>query len=181
MSMTLANVIVGLLLVALGAAVFMLRSEAAKDVALKLLRNRTLDGVLIVIASVWFLWIVAHLGQADFGDYKNILFILFFAVAVGSWFYVKDFLGVRMVSVIYMLASWHFLASAFGHYDVFARLFMVSAVYAGLVVALYLGTVPFRARDFAEWLCKHAKAAKITGAILAAYGAWLLIIPAIFY
>ena len=179
--MTLANLVAGVILLALGAAVFLLNGEKARLTALKLLRSRVIDGVLTFAASAWFLWIVATLGKADFGDYKVPLFIAFLAVAAGSWYYVKDFLGVRAAAVLWMLLSWHLLGAVFGHYEIPARLFLVSAVYAGLIAALYFGALPYRARDLAEWLTRHGKTAHIVGGALALYGAWLCILPTIFY
>jgi len=179
--MTLANEIVGAILVALGAAVFLLRCKSGEEIALKVLRCRQLDVVLMVVAAAWFLWIVANLGHADFGDYKVPLFIGFLGISTGAILWVPDFLGVRAASAIFMLASWHFLGAAFGRYDVPARLFMVGTVYAGLFAALYLAAVPYRARDLAMWLSARPSASAFAGAILAALGAWLMIVPALYY
>lgn len=181
MSMTLATIITGVIVIALGAVIFCLHGEQARLTALKVLRNRALDTVLALAASAWFLWIVANLGEADFGDYKIPLFIAFLAIAVGSWYYVKDFLGVRALSVLWMLLSWHLLSSAFGHYDVPARLFMVTTVYIGLIASLYFGALPYRVRDLAGWFTRHGALARVKGVIVMLFGAWLCAIPAIFY
>ena len=179
--MTLATIIMGLFLLGKGITILTFRSEAAYEKGLCVLRNKVFDGVLTAIAAAWFLWVVLHLGQADFGDYKNFMFVVFLTTAVGSWYLARDFLGVRAACVIFMLAAWHFLGAAFAHYEAPARLFMVSAVYVGLVFALYLAAAPYRARDLMEWFTRHPKAAVITGSCLAAYGAWLLVIPVCFY
>ena len=181
MTMTVANEIVGALVFALGAIVYCLRFPKAWEVALKILRCRQLDVALMIVAAGWFLWIVAHLGEADFGNYKVPLFVAFFGISVGAILWVRDFLGVRAFCVIYMLASWHFLGAAFGHYEVPARLFMVGTVYAGLVAALYFATVPYRVRDFSRWLNRHPVVATISGVLVAALGDWLMILPAVFY
>lgn len=181
MSMTLATILFGLFLLAKGVGIFFLNGEKSRLAGMKLLRSRRVDGVLMALASAWFLWIVANLGQADFGDYKVPLFVLFLAVAAGSWFYVKDFLGVRAAAALFMMVSWHLLKAAFGHYEVPARLFMVSMVYAGLLVSLYFGAAPYRARDILEWFCKHRKISRVTGACFAAYGLWLCVVPVLFY
>ena len=49
------------------------------------------------------------------------------------------------------------------------------------IAALYFGALPYRARDLAEWLTRHGKTAHIVGGALALYGAWLCILPTIFY
>lgn len=179
--MTLASIVTGVLVILLGAGIFLLDGEKARLATLKILRNRVFDGVLAFPATAWFLWIVANLGKADFGDYKIPLFGVFLAIAVGAWFYAKDFLGIRAASVLWMLLSWHLLGAAFGHYEVPARLFMVTTVYIGLAAALLFGAQPYRVRDLAEWFCRHGKLAKIKGVTLVLFGAWLCVVPAIFY
>lgn len=124
---------------------------------------------------------MANLGQADFGDYKVPLFAGFFLVLVGSWFYVPDFLGVRALSIIYMLASWWLLGTALGHYELPGRLFMVTPVYIGIVFALYFGAAPYRARDIMEWFVEKRTPRLVTGSFFCAYGAWLLLVPVLFY
>jgi hypothetical protein len=181
MTMTLATEIMGALVLALGIVIFLLHSEAARLCALKVLRSRALDGAIMLVATAWFLWIVSQLGEADFGDYKIPLFAGFLVIAVGSWFYVKDFLGVRAAAALFMLIAWNLLAAAFGHYEVTARLFMVGAVYVGLFASLYFGAIPYRARDLAQWLCGHAAEARVAGAVVAAYGVWLMVVPVLFY
>ncbi|MBN1403749.1 MAG: hypothetical protein JW942_04700 [Opitutales bacterium] len=181
MSMTLATILFGVLLLCKGAGMFMFRSADALAKGKALLRNRKLDTVLHLVASAWFLYVVSQLGQADFGDYKAFLFIGFLAVCVGAWFYVPDFLGVRALSAIYMLAAWWFLGAAFGHYDTPARLFMVTPVYIGLVFALYFAAAPYRVRDLMEWFAERPLAQKIFGTTFCAYGTWLLLVPALFY
>jgi hypothetical protein len=181
MSMTVATLIVGLIILSKGLVLLFSRRDGAEALGVGLLRNRVVDGILTAIASAWFLWIVWHLGKADFGDYRFALFALFALTAVGAWLRVRDFLGVRAGCVIYMLLSWHLLASAFARYEVPARLWMVSAVYAGLLAALYFGAAPFRARDLWIWFCRHRGAALVAGVSATIFGAWLLVIPAIFY
>jgi hypothetical protein len=181
MSMTFATILVGLILLAKGLTLFTMKGDAAFQRGLKFLRDRRVAAVLLAVASAWFLWVVINLGQADFGDYKVPLFVLFLGVAVGSWFYVPDFLGVRAGCVIFMLLAWHCLGAAFGHYEVPARLFMVSAVYVGIVFSLYMAAAPYRARDMAEWFCARPTHARVLGGLLAAYGVWLLLVPMLFY
>jgi hypothetical protein len=181
MSLSLASILTGVIVAALGIGIVFMRGEKARERYLKVLRSRPLDGILLFLASAWFLWIVANLGQSDFGDYKNILFALFLAIAVGAWFFVKDFLGVRAAAVLFMLASWNFLGAAFGHYEIPARLWMVTTLYTGLLAALYLGAAPYRARDVMEFFTRHSRIGAVTGSILAALGLWLCLVPVFFY
>ena len=179
--MTIATEIVGVRVLALGVVMFWLRLPKAMDVVRKVLRCRRLDVALMVVAAAWFLWIVANLGEADFGNYKVPLFAVFLGISIGAIMWVRDFLGVRAFCAIFILASWHFLGAAFGHYEIHSRLFMVGVVYIGLLAALYFAAVPYRVRDLSQWLAGHPAVATVSGVVVAALGAWLMIVPAIFY
>ena len=120
-------------------------------------------------ASAWFLYEVANLGESDFGSYRKPLFLFFLAVAVLSFFYVRDFLAVRGASIITLLVAKIYLDAAFME-DPASRLFMVGFVYLCIAAALYLGTLPYRARDFLDWLLSRASRTRGLGTLLAAYG-----------
>jgi hypothetical protein len=47
---------------------------------------------------------------------------------------------------------------------------MVTAVYVGLAAALYLASVPYRLRDFFDWLFRTPGRPRLLGAVLLAYG-----------
>lgn len=121
------------------------------------------------VASAWFLYGVAHLGEADFGNYRKPLLAFFFAVAVLSCFYVRDFLAVRAASILVLMTAKLLLDAAFME-EPGRRLFMVAFVYLCIVAALYLGTLPYRARDFFDWLFARGSRTFAVGSILAAYG-----------
>ena len=60
------------------------------------------------------------------------------------------------------------------------RLFMVSAVFIAVSLAIYLGASPFRLRDFFQWLFAQPARARVLGGWLLAYG-FLLIVVAFTY
>jgi hypothetical protein len=72
-----------------------------------------------------------------------------------------------------LLAATPLLDAAYMEYHHPQRLFMVSAVYVGIALAIYLGAVPFRLRDFLDWLFATAERPRLIGAVLAVYGATL--------
>ena len=56
------------------------------------------------------------------------------------------------------------------HYDRPQRLCMVSIVYLGITLALWLGAQPYRLRDFFDWLFSRPGRSRGVGGFLAAYG-----------
>ena len=138
-------------------------------------RDRITGLVTIILGGGWFLWKISQLGQSDFGDYKNLLLILFGATLIGSIFYVKDFLAVRGVSVLILLSANTGLKSAFGLYDIPERLVLVTILYIFIVLALWYGIMPFKMRDTVNWLYKSVIRVRILGIIIVVMGSSLLI------
>ena len=135
-------------------------------------RSKAAAVVLLGAATVWFLYKVLNLGPADFGQYKNILFILFLVTAVGSIYYVPDFLAVRGLAALILLTAGLLLDASYMHYG--SALILKSFVYFAIVVALILGANPYKLRDFFDWLYKSSHRPRAMGAAFAAYGLLLI-------
>lgn len=175
MSLTLATLIPGLLLVALG--VPLLLNHSGYAAVLKSFPRSTAAAYLFFGAgAAWFLYHIWHLSPADFGDYRKYLFVGFLAVAVLSFKCVPDFLAVRGLATVLLLGAMPLLDAAYMEYDKPQRLFMVSAVYLALTAALWLGAQPWRLRDFFAWLFAQPGRARGVGAALAGYGLLLTIV-----
>jgi len=81
MTLFIATLLTGILLLAFGAHFLWHGMRSAKSVQ-AFPRSQTAAYILLGSAAVWFLFKVTQLGPADFGQYRNLLFILFFVVAV---------------------------------------------------------------------------------------------------
>ncbi len=133
-------------------------------------RSRTAAYVTMTVGGIWTLYKVAHLGEANYGDFKQYIFIGFAIIGLLSFKYAPDFLSVRGACILYLLIANSLLNGAFGHYEEPLRLFMVAPVYIGAAVALYLGYSPFRVRDFFTWLFGTASRPKTFGLAFLIYG-----------
>ena len=136
-------------------------------------RSQAAAFLLFGAATAWFLYKVLHLGPADFGQYKNILFIIFLVTALGSFYYVPDFLAVRGLAALILMTAGVLLDAAYMQLPQ-ARLFLVTFVYLAIVVSLILGANPYKLRDFFDWLYKVDSRPKRFGALFAAYGLLLI-------
>ncbi len=137
-------------------------------------RNRALAIATMLIGGGWFLWKILHLGPSDFGNYRHLLFALFAATLAGSIFYVRDFLAVRGFAILTLMCADVGLKSAFGQYDTPARLLLVTILYLFIVAAMYFGTMPFRMRDFVDFLFRQPLRARACGLLFSMAGAGLL-------
>ncbi len=173
MSLALATLIPGLLLLGTG-ALLLIGNSAIVSFFTSLPRSRTAAGLLFGTASAWFLYNVWHLSEADFGQYHVQLFIFFAVIAVAAFFLVPDFLAVRGLAVLVLLGAMPLLDAAYMEFAHPQRLFMVALVFVALALAIYLGAAPFRLRDFFGWLFRRPGRARVAGALCAGYGLLLM-------
>jgi len=169
MSLTIATLIPGLLLLALGLPLVAGHSGCAA--ALKAFpRSSTAALFFFGGGAAWFLYGIWHLSAADFGDYRTLLFCAFAAVAVLSFKSVPDFLAVRGLCVLVLMGAMPLLDAAYMEYDRPQRLFMVTFVYLAISAAIWLGAQPWRLRDFFGWLFARPGRARLIGGACAGYG-----------
>ncbi len=175
MSLYLATLLCGLVLLVLG-VLFLLGNPMVVTTFKALPRSRLATVIFFGGATLWFLSKIWTLSEADFGEYRKLLFIGFAGVAVASYFYVPDFLAVRGLAALMLLAATPLLDAAYMQYAFPQRRFMVTAVFAGIALAIYLGAVPFRLRDFFGWLFNRPVRSRAVGGLLAAYGLLLAVV-----
>jgi hypothetical protein len=171
MTLFLATLLPGLFLVLLG-AVLCWNGAPLVGKAKALPRSRDAAWVLFGIGAAWFVWRVSHLHEADliFFQKPTLLMLAFGVLAILAIIYTPDFLAVRGLAILMLLAAEPLLYSAYMEWTHPQRLLMVTAVYVGLTAALYLAAYPFRLRDFFEWLFRTPGRPRLVGAIVLAYG-----------
>jgi hypothetical protein len=169
MSLFAATLIPGLIMIALGMPL-LLALEGITGAMRAFPRATSFGYCVFGAAAAWFLYNIWHLSNADFGEYRTLLFIGFGAVAVLSYRCVPDFLGVRGACGIVLLGAMPFLDAAYMEYDRPLRLFMVCLVYVAISLAIWLGAQPWRLRDFLAWLFAREGRSRGLGGLLVAYG-----------
>ncbi len=112
MTLFQATLLTGIFLIAFGAHFLWHGIGSAKSVQ-AFPRSQVAAFILLGTAAAWFLYKVTQLGPADFGQYKNLLFIVFLVVAVGSFFFVPDFLAVRGLAALTLLTAGSLLDAAY--------------------------------------------------------------------
>lgn len=177
MSLFLATLLPGLVLAALG-ALLLSNSPFVAAVLRSFPRSPAATLVLFGGGVLWFLVRVAQMGDADriIGSSNTPWVIGFAALGVLSIKFVPDFLAVRGLCILTLLAATPLLDAAFMEYEYPQRLFMVTAVFLAIVAALYLAAVPYRMRDFNQWLLARPARARGVGAALLAYGLLLSVV-----
>lgn len=171
MSLFLATLLPGLFLALLG-VLLLINSPAISSTAKAIPRSQRAAYLFFGLGAVWFIWRVSQLGESDliFAKSPTPLILGFAVLAALSFIYVRDFLAVRGLSILMLLAGEPLLTAAYMEYHHPQRLLMVTAVYIGLSLALYLGAAPYRLRDIFDWLFRVPSRPRLVGGILFAYG-----------
>ena len=172
MSLFLATLLMGLLLSTKGLAL-LLNPTWLERRGRYLFRSNGAAILLFGGAALWFLWHISHLNEADFGAYRGWLLILFGFVAILSFFYVKDFLAIRGLAILVLLLSKELLDAAYME-EALSRLFLVLLVYGLILIAMYLGVMPYKMRDFHHWLFARRIRVRSVATITLLYGFVLL-------
>ena len=173
MSLLLATLLPGLVLAALGGALLSgntLVSSTLKSIP----RSANATMIFFGAASGWFLYRVWNLSPADFGEYHVPLFCGFALVAALSFWCVPDFLAVRGLAALVLLAASPLLDAAYMEWSHPQRLFLVSFVFGCIALAIWLGASPYRLRDFFEWMFRTSGRPRAVGTALLGYGVLLI-------
>ncbi len=170
MSLFLATLLTGLGLVALG-VLFLLHNPIVTAMLKALPRSPVATLVLFGGGLLWFLVRVANMGDADriIGSSNVPWVVAFAALGVLAIKFVPDFLAVRGLSVLILLAASPVLDASFMNFEPQVYPLNVLA-YLAIVAALYLAAVPYRLRDFLQWLLAVPSRARGFGAGLLLYG-----------
>jgi len=171
MSLFLATLLPGLFLALLG-GLLLWNNSVVGSTARALPRSKRAAWLFFGLGAVWFIWRVSKLNESDliFSTTPQPVMIGFAVLAVLSFIYAPDFLAVRGLCVLTLLAAEPLLYAAYMEYSHPQRLLMVTAVYLGLSLALYLAAAPYRLRDFFEWLFRVPARPRLIGAALLTYG-----------
>jgi len=169
MNLAAAILCPGLLLLVLGVPLVL-----APQRCVMLLRAfpRSIFGAWVCFGSgaIWFLWDVWNLSEADFGEHHVLLFCIFGAISVLAFKYTPDFLAVRGLCILVLLAADPLLKAGYMKFDFPEVNFQKILIYVCIGLAIWLGAQPWRLRDFFVWLFARPARARGCGYLLLVYG-----------
>ncbi len=175
MSLTVATLIPGFLLIALGVPLLLNHSGFAA--ALKAFPRSTAAAYLFFGAgAAWFLYALWNLSPADEIIPRKYLFGGFLVVAVLSFKCVPDFLAVRGLAAVILMGAMPLLDAGYMNYEHMQIALYKVAVYLAIAAAIWLGAQPWRLRDFLQWMFAQPARSRGVGAATAGYGLLLAIV-----
>ncbi len=148
---------------------------AFKEWIRKLPRSVPIGCVLMLLATVWFVWNVQNESIADFENLKPFLCILFIVVGIGSCIFVKDFLGARGVAVMLLMLAKLMVDTARWHESTW-RLVIVIWAYILVIIGVWFTISPWRMRDIIEWNTSDEKKTRALCSVRLLFGLLVLIL-----
>jgi len=136
-------------------------------------RHRVWGVTLLVIALVWTLFLIAHMDMTDFHPWRSKLMLILPAGTLLMIYYVPEFLAVRALGCLMLLAASPLLHAAFLQPQV-SRLLLPILAYAWVIVGMFLVGMPYLLRNWIDWGSAHPERWKMLSLGGVAYGALIL-------
>ena len=141
---------------------------------LKMLRNERLGLLVFTIAHLWFFFNLLQMDEKECESFKPVLFAFCGFAFLGCARYWKDFLIVRGIAVLTVLTVHRALQIGYMEAHVL-RPYVSGLFYLWIVLALFFGLNPYRARDVIPVLLRNNRRwLKTIATCSISYGFWLL-------
>jgi len=159
MKLSMLAILLGLL-AALPGIYGVARPGAFGNAARRFPRYTPAGYVLIVAATLWFLWLLKQESIADFAAFKPVLYTLFAAVGLGACVFVKDFLAVRGLAVLYLLLA-KLMVDTARWANTEWRLVITTWAYLLVLLGMWFTISPWRLRDLLNWFTASEKRTRL--------------------
>jgi len=143
-------------------------------------RSRGAAGILLAGAAVWSFLLVRDIDLGEFSPLRTVMLVAIAAGAVLAWLYVGEFLAVRALGMLLLLAAEPLLESAVLR-DEPTRLLLVVLAYAWVIAGLFFVGMPYLLRDTIAWVTARPwrwQAGSVAGTL---YGIALVLCAIFFY
>lgn len=152
LSLRAVALIVGVLLIALhGLAIA--QSHSVRPWLKNLPRSMSAGTVLLALDALWAFLLIYFMDLGEFSHLRKPLLILIPIAAVLTYKFVDEFLAVRALGILLLLAAEPLLEAAFLRPET-SRLLLVSLAYAWAVLGMFWVGMPYLLRDQIEWVGK---------------------------
>lgn len=130
---------------------------------------------LMALATAWFLYYLQTESAADFAAYKDAMSVGFAAVGLAACIFVKDFLAVRGLAVVFLLLA-KLMTDTARWADTEWRLVIIVWAYVLVLAGMWFTVSPWRLRDLLEWATANEKRVKVGCAIRLAFGLFVVLL-----
>src|SRR5207244_11763778 len=143
------------------------------SIAQKFPRSHVAGVFLLTICLVWTFWLLATIQMGEFSAFRRPLLI---ALPIGYGLalrFVDEFLAVRALGILCLLAAEPLLDAAFLRYET-SRLLVTVFAYLLIIAGLFWVAVPYVLRDQINWSKHHVFRWGLLHAFALIYGGVIL-------
>lgn len=143
-------------------------------------RNRSLGLVLLGIAAAWALLMVSHMDMGEFYTWRNRMQLVVIAGFVLVARYVEEFISVRALGCLLLLAATPVLEAAFLKQPA-SRLLLPTLAYAWILIGMFWVGMPYLLRDQIAWVTRTRVRWLLACLAGIGYGAAILLCALLFW
>lgn len=143
-------------------------------------RSRVAGIILLTIDAAWSFWLLATMEMGEFASFRKPLLVL---LPIGYFLvlrFVDEFLAVRALGILFLLAAEPLLDAAFFRQEG-SRLVLTAFSYVLVIAGIMWVTMPYLLRDQIDWLARKSLRWRFVSGLALAYGALLLILSFVLY
>lgn len=171
LSLHSAGIIAGALLIA-GGLIGLLKTDIANAVQ-QFPRSRVAGVVLLTICLGWTFWLLATIQMGEFSSFRRPLLIALPIGYVLTLRFVDEFLAVRALGILCLLAAEPLLDAAFLRYET-SRLLVTVFAYLLIVAGLFWVAIPYVLRDQINWIARSVFRWRFLHLVALIYGGVIL-------
>ena len=171
LSLHTAGIVAGAFLVLVG-LLGLLKPDLA-GVVQRFPRSRVAGVLVLTICLVWTFWLLATIQMGEFSAFRRPLLI---ALPIGYGLalrFVDEFLAVRALGILCLLAAEPLLDAAFLRYET-SRLLITGFAYVLIVAGMFWVAIPYVLRDQINWSAKSVFRWRCLHAVAFIYGSVIL-------
>src|SRR5437016_8652777 len=172
LSLRAAAIVAGAFLVLFG-LLGITRSTSMRELARKFPRSQVAGIILLTIGAAWSFWLLSTMETGEFASFRRPLQI---ALPIGYFLvvrFVDEFLAVRALGIICLLAAEPLLDAAFLRYES-SRLLITVFAYLLIVAGLFWVSIPYVLRDQINWTARSVFRWRCLNAVAFIYGGVIL-------
>ncbi|HXG46991.1 MAG TPA: hypothetical protein VNO52_05155 [Methylomirabilota bacterium] len=172
-------IVLGSLMVLLGAA-GLFKPAAFAAAARRFPRFTPVGYVLMLLGTCWFVYNLAHESIADFASFKPLLYGLFLAVGLGTCVFVRDFLPVRGLAVVLLLAA-KLMTDTARWIETEWRLVITVWAYVWILAGMWFTVSPWRMRDLLNWSVATPTRTRLLSGLRCGFGVLVVVLGVTVY
>ena len=143
-------------------------------------RGKMAGGVLMGLATLWIVWLCTTMDLGEFTPMRMGITLFFGVLGLLSLWLLTDFLAVRGLAILLLLAANVLLDGAFLH-DHPLKLVIPALAYIWIIFGIILICSPYRLRDWIAWATGNQNRLKMLSIPGAIFGLVLILLGLMVY